>query len=494
MKKSNTKTIAIIGGGLSGWTAALTLAQSLKGMDVDIQLVELDQPSNEVPWLLPNHLNFHARLGIDERQLIKRSAGTFTLGTQYKDWVEPGHQYFKPHGPHGNAIDFISFHHFAIKQKLIHKECDYEEFAFATAAAKAGKFVHPENNPQSLLSVLNYSHNIDPTEYLSFIQDACKDFNIKIITDNITEVIVDKNTNTIESVHLHGGGELQSDFYLDNSGADARLLNQLSNTNFVSWQQYLPFDGKITMCRPADLVNSKPLNNVERTSHGYIRYLSTQDNEFAEYIFDTSQISPEKAMSELQHQFERSEPFGTFSSIHSGRQESSWVGNCLAIGQSSLDFCPLELSSIQTVQESLSLFLELYPNKDSYDFLAHEYNRIFNQRTDSIRDYVGVNLTKLTSNSGLPVNEQDVPNSLREKLDLFKSSGKLSFQEREVFSHDAWAATLLGVGFWPDSYDPYLDAFNFQKLSENYAQMLAAIKQMTEQLPNHIEYLKSGIE
>lgn len=488
------KNITIVGGGLAGWTTALALKKILEGLIVEITIIDEQKELSELPWLNPSNLSFLNQLGIDEKEFVKISDATFSLGTQYYDWGKQGNSFFQPHGPHGNPINFLDFHHFAIKARALGDKKNYEEYAFATSAAKAGKFVHPQADQRSLLSVLNYSHNINPEKYLEFFRKLATKAGVKVIDSAIEKVIIDNENSSIDSICLVNGDEIKSDFYIDNSGNEALLLNRLKGADSISWEELIPFDSKILFSRKADLKSCKPQINMNRTEYGYIREYSSQSNQYIEYVFDSSKLTEKNAISFVQDRFAEASPISGLVTIKNGQQSRYWIGNCLSIGNAAVDFPPLGVSTIQTVQEAILLFIELYPNLDSLDGISKEYNRIFQQRIDSLRDYVCLHFTKLSNEMNLPISIDSAPQTLKEKIELFKVSGKICFQEREFFNHNYWTSTLLGLDFWPESYDQFLDSFDFQELNNNYQRMLAAITQTTDQLPNHIEYLKSGLE
>lgn len=495
MNKNTIQNITIVGGGSTGWMTALALKKILNGINLEITLiVDEQQESNELPWFTPSNLNFHNQIGIDEKEFVKNSGATFSLGTQFYDWGKTGRSFFQPHGPHGNSINFLDFHHFAIKAKTLGSKTSYEDYAFAASAAKAGKFVHPQGDQRSLLSVLNYSHNIHPEHYLSHIQKLAIQSGVKVISSAIEEVMTTEESSSITSIILSNGEELTSDFYIDNSGTKALLLSKLKGANFVSWDQFIPFDRKVHLSRGADLKKSKPLCNVHKTEFGYIRDYCSQTMQHVEFTFDSSKLEEDKAISILQERFDGASSISDVFTIKNGQQDKYWIGNCMAIGNTAIDFSHLGVSSLQVVQEGLQLFVELYPNLDKLDIISQEYNRIFKQRLNSLRDYLCLFFTRLSNEADLPLSVDSAPQSLQEKIELFKASGKICFQEREFFGHNYWASAFLGLEFWPESYDQFLDAFDFQELSNNYKQMLAAITQTTEQLPNHLDYLKSGLQ
>ena len=48
----------------------------------------------------------------------------------------------------------------------------------------------------------------------------------------------------------------------------------------------------------------------------------------------------------------------------------------------------------------------------------------------------------------------DVPDTLRHKVELFRSSGRVSLIDDEHFGEDSWVSVLLGQGVMPRTHDP----------------------------------------
>ncbi len=88
----------------------------------------------------------------------------------------------------------------------------------------------------------------------------------------------------------------------------------------------------------------------------------------------------------------------------------------------------------------------------------------------------------------------NLPGSLNDKISLFKSHAKITYMEEEIFMHYQWVSAFIGLGFWPENYDLFLDAFDFSKLQQQYKEMLGAINHTVSQLPEHLSYINEGLK
>ncbi len=93
------RRIAIVGGGVAGWTAAVMLGRKLGGQ-CSIHVVEAPEP------VIPGHaeatqpaiLELLRFLGIDQNDFIDKTQSTYSLGTRLIDWAAPGQNFWHPFG------------------------------------------------------------------------------------------------------------------------------------------------------------------------------------------------------------------------------------------------------------------------------------------------------------------------------------------------------------------------------------------------------------
>jgi len=84
----------------------------------------------------------------------------------------------------------------------------------------------------------------------------------------------------------------------------------------------------------------------------------------------------------------------------------------------------------------------------------------------------------------------DIPESLQKKLDFFKASGGLIPGTEELFQPTSWYAVFTGMGVEPNSYNPTVDTWDYQKLKGIMEQGKQGLIDITKQQPSHDEFLQ----
>jgi tryptophan halogenase len=82
-----------------------------------------------------------------------------------------------------------------------------------------------------------------------------------------------------------------------------------------------------------------------------------------------------------------------------------------------------------------------------------------------------------------------MPESLQQKLELFRGRGRLFRREDDLFSQTSWVAVLLGQGLWPEEYDQLVDSLPDGELENLMQQMRDTIGKAVRGLPTQADYI-----
>ena len=82
-----------------------------------------------------------------------------------------------------------------------------------------------------------------------------------------------------------------------------------------------------------------------------------------------------------------------------------------------------------------------------------------------------------------------MPDSLRERIELFKSQGAMREGVDELFRASSWQSVFEGMGIRPRAYSPRVDNIDYAHIEANLRTAKAAIAGMVEHLPTHEQFL-----
>ena len=118
--------------------------------------------------------------------------------------------------------------------------------------------------------------------------------------------------------------------------------------------------------------------------------------------------------------------------------------------------------------------------------------RVVDWEYDRIRDFLILHYhaTSRTDSAFWDhVRTMTVPDSLREKIELFRIAGRLARYTRGLFLEPSWLAVLIGQGIVPEGWDQRADAIGEAPLGTALDRLRGQIAAAVERLPDHGAYL-----
>jgi len=492
-KQQPINSIVIAGGGVTGWLTAALIAKSMAGRDVTITLVDnkLQNPAHEECGLptLPQFAGILQRLNIDEREFMRTTGASFRLATRFSDWNKPGHHYMEPFGAHGASIEYVAFHHFALKSRLAGSKTLFNQYSLAATAATHNRFSHPLRDPGSILSTLVYAWHVDTALCTRFFRTIAENLGVKSIEASIEEVLMDQHNGFINAIKLNQGDTVTGELFLDCGESDGLLSKTLDN-GYIGWSQHLTANRMLTVVKSSgDILPSS--TGVRATDTGWLQHVPLRDRNIYNCVFNDQWLADDEAVKALPGD---SEVLSTpvFSRLNPGYRNHFWLRNCVALGTAAGTIDPLTGSFLHLVYTGVERLLNLFPDQDCDPLLATEYNRQTLLEYQNIRDFTQLHYLN-TERSGSAFwnqcRQSKVSASLAHKIELFASHGQMTSNEREAFDVNAWAAVLIGQGQWPSDYDAVLERYDMSRLRTRFSTMHDLISQAVRGMPAHRVYL-----
>ena len=84
----------------------------------------------------------------------------------------------------------------------------------------------------------------------------------------------------------------------------------------------------------------------------------------------------------------------------------------------------------------------------------------------------------------------DIPDSLQEKLDIFRARGEVMARQEELFKETSWYSVLVGQGLEPRAYHPVADSVSQDELRLRLTQVRTGIQNRVNSMPEHKAFIQ----
>ena len=137
-RRAPIASVAVLGAGIVGLSAAVAFARALPGLTVT--LIETpDDPMalvDHLPGTLSSITEFHDRIGLRERDLLAAGA-THRIGTRLSDWTADGAPFVLAHGERSGTIALGAFHQHWLNARRAGKIAGFDAFSVPAVLASA---------------------------------------------------------------------------------------------------------------------------------------------------------------------------------------------------------------------------------------------------------------------------------------------------------------------------------------------------------------------
>lgn len=486
------KSVVIVGGGSAGWMTAAALSNALQ-KDCTVTLIE----SEDIGTVgvgeatIPAIRTFNQTLGLDEREFVAKTQGSFKLGIEFVDWGRVGHRYFHPFGPHGRAFDYVPLHQYWLKMREEGDNHSIDDYSMAWHLAKDGKFTLPGQDPRNVMSTFDYAYHFDAGLYAAYLRAYAEARNVTRLEGKVGSVQQHSESGYVDSVTMEDGRVIAGDLFVDCSGFRGLLIEGALKTGYDDWSHWLPCDRAMAMpCEnPGPPI---PYTRSTAREAGWQWRIPLQHRMGNGYVYCSKFMEDDRA-AELLSQRLDGKALGDPRPLRfvTGRRKLNWNKNVVAVGLSSGFMEPLESTSIHMIQANISKLLALFPDKDFDAGTIAEFNRISTNETERIRDFLILHY-KLTERDDSELwrycAAMDIPDTLQWKIDHFRRYGRLMALEMDLFAPPSWLAVQIGQFNMPERTDPLMD-FRGIDAKGWMGKLRAAMADAARQQPTHQQFI-----
>ncbi|MGH8299347.1 MAG: tryptophan halogenase family protein [Steroidobacteraceae bacterium] len=494
MPNEPIRSVAIIGGGTAGWMTAATLSQAFPHLKGCIRLIE----SEEIGTVgvgeatIPPIIDYIRVSGIDENDLIRKTQATFKLGIEFKDWRRPGHTYMHPFGPTGLAKSGVPFYTYWHKCALAGTAAPLEAYCLQAVAARQGRFTRPVTIEHSPLATIVYALHLDARLFAAYLRTYAEARGITRTEGKVRNVTLRPEDGSIESVTLESGERITADLYVDCTGFRGLLIEGALKTGYDDWTRWLPCDRAVAVaCERSGPFSSHTLAAARQV--GWQWRIPLQHRVGNGYVYSSQFISDDAAADILLSSLEgrpAREPLRL--KFTSGRRRRCWNKNCVAIGLAAGFLEPLESTGIHLIQRGLLLLLRLFPDRRFRQKDIDEYNRQMVIDYESARDFLVTHyhFTEREGEFWRHCRDAELPESLSERLEVFRGYGRFLRDENQLFSIQSWFHILIGQGVKTAGYDPFADVLGPDPPQAALEEIRKVVAGCAATMPSHQEFIQ----
>lgn len=485
--------IVILGGGTAGWMAAAMLSAQLDPRLCTIELIESEALGTIGigESTIPPFVGMLRRLGIDEADFVRQTRATYKLGIKFTGWQRPQAQFFHPFGTLGRPVAAYDFYQCLLRARAAGGNFTLQDFSPCSVMAEQGRFFFPEQARHTPIGGANYALHVDAVQVAGYLRRYAEARGVKR-TQGLVAQVHRRESGFISHLQLQDGRNIDGDFFLDCSGFNAVLIGKTLASEFIDWRRYLPCDRALAIkTRATEPI--APYTLAAAQKWGWRWRIPLRDSTGHGVVYASEFCSDDEARRQLIKALD-AEPVDEIKTIPfvSGHRRELWKYNCLALGLASGFLEPLEATSIHLIARGVELFLRYFPNADCHRALVREYNRKMSADYQEVRDFLMLHYCATRRQDTAfwrACQRLPLPDSLAERIELFRASGNIERTGEELFRPSSWQSVFEGMGIQPESHSARVNQLSSEQLQQTLARDKNAIRAMVARLPRHDECL-----
>jgi tryptophan 7-halogenase len=488
MDKPNIKRVVIAGGGTAGWVTAAALSRHL-GSIIEIILVESDEIGTVGVGeaTIPTSRSFHAMLGIDEREFMAATQATFKLSISFENWGAAGERYVHSFGQIGKSTWMSDFHHFWLEAKAQGFGGSLSEYCFELQASEAGKFQTGGNIE------INYAYHLDATRYARYLRGHAENCGVTRIEGRIEAVQQNGETGHVTALKLQSGLVVKGDLFIDCTGFGGLLIEGALKTGYDDWSHWLPANRAVAV-QTRSVRDPVPYTRAIAHDAGWRWQIPLQTRTGNGFVYSSEFLGNDEAERHLRDAVD-GEMITAPRQIRfvTGKRRKVWNKNVIAIGLSSGFVEPLESTSIHLFKIAVTRLIQMFPFGGISEALVDRYNQIASREMESVRDFIiaHYHVTQRPEPLWQYCRNMAIPDSLAERLALFREQGHAYQGGDDLFRVDSWVQVLMGQGIMPQRHHRVAALMPAGRLEQALNDLRGGITRAVSAMPAHRTFVES---
>ncbi|MGH8328733.1 MAG: tryptophan halogenase family protein, partial [Steroidobacteraceae bacterium] len=310
---------------------------------------------------------------------------------------------------------------------------------------------------------------------------------------HVRQVSVRGADGFVDSLILETGESVSADLFIDCSGFQGLLIEGALRTGYEDWSRWLPCD-RAMIVHSERAAPPNPYTLVTARDAGWQWQIPLQHRDGNGYIYSGAFSEDDAARELLLRDLggrALSEPVAL--RFRPGRRKAAWSKNVVALGLAAGFLEPLEATSIHLIQRGIAMLLKFFPDRDFAAADINRYNRALESDFNAARDFLLVHYSQTERTAPFWQHCRAIPLTapLREKIELFRSHGRILREEAELFPVLSWLSVMVGQNIIPRRYDPLVDGLDSRRIQARLEELRSSVKDCVEAMPPHGDFLSS---
>ena len=270
------------------------------------------------------------------------------------------------------------------------------------------------------------------------------------------------------------------------------MIEQALGTGYEEWTHWLPCDRAVAV--PCESVSPLlPYTRSTALRAGWQWRIPLQHRTGNGHVFSSAHMNTDEATAVLLANLDgrpTAEP-RTIKFV-TGRRRLAWNRNCIAVGLASGFIEPLESTSIHLIQTMIARLMVFFPDREFSALDIAEFNREAQFEYERVRDFIILHYhatQRDDSEFWRYCRNMEIPGTLRQKIDLYRSHGRVVRRDNELFSEVAWIQVMEGQNLTPQRHHPLAELQDEQATAEYLEGVREVIAKCVAFMPEHAAYI-----
>jgi tryptophan halogenase len=485
--------IAIVGGGIAGWTAAATLARKLGGQ-CSIHLIESAEaaPVGLAEATHPAVLDLLRQIGVDQNDFVDKTQSTYGLGTRLVDWATPGQSSWHPFGAFGALIERRPFYHYWHKARVLGLKPRLEMFSLETSMALANRFIFPTNT-LGVAQHMRYALHLDVALTARYLRGVAERAGVIRLERKVVSASRGER-GLLEELQFEDGGSVRADLFIDASGTRAQLLGEILGTPYEDWSRWLPCDRMLVA--PAALGDARtPAVRINARPAGWAWHMPLQAVAGVGQVWSSAHQDEDSARQDFAAACGAPLAEPRLTPFVNGRRRVFWEQNVIALGAAAGCLEPLAAADLLLLSSQVFNLLDHFPDKQFDPANTTSYNAAVVHDFDRTRDFTILHYAASRRDDS-PFWQQnaqrELPDTVRQRLEHYRASGRIVQQRAEPFTDLDWFFVLEGAGVVPRDYDPLVDTVDFEQVKRLMLAISQKVSADVAAAPSHDSFFAAA--